>query len=95
MHRHNVVPRPRIYSGKKAKTKQNKKFMMNKRTEIVKKISMHSKLKLTLSGKISAIMTYGTGRAPHDAMNIIAEKLTTGIHWNASRLMLVLAARKI
>lgn len=36
--------------------------------------------RLTLSGKISATITYGTGSAPQDAMNIIAEKETTGTH---------------
>lgn len=39
--------------------------------------------KLTLSGRISAIITNGIGNAPHAATNMQHEKLTTGIHLNA------------
>lgn len=35
---------------------------------------------LTLSGRISLNITYGMGKAPHEPMNSINEKLNTGIH---------------
>lgn len=45
--------------------------------------------KLTFSGNISLTITYGIGNAPQDAIKIIAEKLVTGTHWYASKLICV------
>lgn len=39
--------------------------------------------RLTLSGRISAMITNGIGSAPHAATNMQHEKLTIGIHLNA------------